>query len=72
MVRRRAPNLKQRLSEAHPGVRDPMRNWNFKYAVTGLNLSNASIGPRGAGARAALHGRRNADGTWVFNSVLRR
>ena len=49
-----------------------MRNWNFNTRVTGLNLSNASIGPEGAKFLAsALHGRRNADGTWVFNSVLR-
>ena len=72
MVRRRAPNLKQRLSEVLIPVLNPMRNWNFNTRVTGLNLSNASIGPEGAKFLAsALHGRRNADGTWVFNSVLR-
>lgn len=72
MVRRRAPNLKQRLSEVLIPVLNPMRNWNFNTRVTGLNLANASIGPEGAKFLAsALHGRRNADGTWVFNSVLR-
>lgn len=72
MVRRRAPNLKQRLSEVLIPVLNPMRNWNFNTRVTGLNLSNASIGSEGAKFLAsALHGRRNADGTWVFNSVLR-
>lgn len=72
MVRRRAPNLKQRLNDIVIPVLNPARNWQFNTRVTGLNLSNASIGPEGAKFLAsALHGRRNADGAWVFNGVLR-
>ena len=37
-----------------------------------MNLANASIGPEGAKFIAkALHGRRNGDGSWVFNTTLR-
>ena len=72
--RRSTPSIKQRLAEALTPTRAPgeLGAWRFNARVTGLNLSNASIGLEGAAFLAeALRPRRNGDGSYSHNGSLR-
>jgi hypothetical protein len=72
--RRSTPSIKQRLAEALTPTRAPgdLGAWRFNARVTGLNLSNASIGSEGAAFLAeALRPRRNGDGSYSHNGYLR-
>jgi hypothetical protein len=73
---RSTPSIKQRLAEALTPTKSPggpcTFTWRFNARVTGLNLSNASIGPSGAAFLAeALRPRRNGDGSYSHNTYLR-
>ena len=72
--RRSPPSIEQRLAEALTPTRAPGDGgaWRFNARVTGLNLSNASIGSEGAAFLAeALRPRRNGDGSYAHNTALR-
>lgn len=68
-----SPSIKQRLQEVlTPSQSVPSGCWQFNSRVTGLNLSNASIGAEGAAFLAsALKPRKNADGSFSHNSFLK-
>ena len=73
---RSTPSIKQRLAEALTPTKSTggpcTFTWRFNKRVTGLNLSNASIGPSGAAFLAeALRPRRNGDGSYSHNTYLR-